>query len=85
MSDPKQMRSMADNEEIEFYVTKATEAGEAIKKVIDQKAGALAARDFHEVYRLAGIITLLVRDAEDIDRQMFERHSDNATIEEEEY
>lgn len=63
---------MSIEEDIAVYVELARATVEEIKTTLDAKVRALEDRDFREAYRLAGIVALLARSAEELDRTTWE-------------
>ena len=53
------------------YIDIALEAVGELQATIDRKRRMLEQRDYNEVYRLAGSITLLAQEQERIDREMY--------------
>jgi hypothetical protein len=53
------------------YIQTALEAMGELQATIDRKRRMLEQRDYNEVYRLAGIITILANQQEKLDRAMF--------------
>jgi hypothetical protein len=61
----------AEDEAVGGYVETALEALGELQANIEKKRRMLEERDFYEVYRLAGGITLLATQQERVDRRMY--------------
>lgn len=70
--DPREeLPDELSEESVERYLHQSSKAVDAIQAALERKREAIQSRDYREAYRLAGVASLLCREQERVDREMY--------------